>query len=341
MGAIWFTGSALRGTVGDITGTKSGLALSFEEIMDHSDQRYHATLQTNNDDPLRIRSEEFEELILGILYRLGHSPSPVATPPISGLYHKHKNDADFDKDKFNAILELATEAYSHAVEATLDSGSKFLDPTPIVMRCRDQYGLEGALLAIEFVKAIQLALEQSVFGQLFTHYGDIDRIQLIDLFRSESLDAQVGEFIDQRYIDYLSQNFDAIDRMNWRKFEGLSAEYFHREGYHVEIGPGRNDDGIDLRVWRDKGEKGLPPLLLVQCKRQKSAVEKVVVKAMYADIDEHKAGGGLIVTTNRLSEGARNTINARCYPISEADRKTLGTWIRTMRTPWSGIFMSE
>ncbi len=91
-------------------------------------------------------------------------------------------------------------------------------------------------------------------------------------------------FFDQRFINYLSANFDTINQINWRKFEGLIAEFFDRSGFTVEIGPGRNDDGVDVRLWPKTYDNHLPPSMLVQCKRQKEKIEKVVVKVLYADI---------------------------------------------------------
>jgi restriction system protein len=161
--------------------------------------------------------------------------------------------------------------------------------------------------------------------------------ELKNLFESESLETQYGRFLDQRYIDYLAQNL--VGEINWRKFEGLTAEFFAREGYHVDLGPGRSDDGIDVRLWRDKNDG--PPTLLVQCKRQQAKIDKMVVKSLCADVEHHKAGSGLIVTTSSLSMGARETCVARSYPIREANRETVAKWIKRMRTPSSGVFLGE
>jgi len=51
-----------------------------------------------------------------------------------------------------------------------------------------------------------------------------DEKQLRDLFESEEIQTPHDEFSDQRFIDCLEQNFDKIDQINWRQFEGLAAE---------------------------------------------------------------------------------------------------------------------
>ena len=168
-----------------------------------------------------------------------------------------------------------------------------------------------------------------------------DQKKLEELFKSESLETEYGSFFDQRFIHYLINNFDDISKIHWRQFEALACEYFDKLGYHVEIGPGRDDGGIDLRVWDDKATKKGPASILVQCKRQKRKIEKVVVKALWADIIEEKAKSGLIVTTSSISPGAKEVCNARKYNIDEANRETLKKWLWAMREPGSGIFMGE
>jgi restriction system protein len=161
------------------------------------------------------------------------------------------------------------------------------------------------------------------------------------LFESASLETQYGSFFDQRYIDYLARNFDTIDRIHWRKFEGLTAEYFTKLGWRVEIGPGHGDEGVDIRVWPPDAAEDIPPAILIQCKRQKDTIEKVVVKALYADVLHEKAESGLIVTTSRLARGAEKTCGARMYPVRQADRKQLRRWVERLRTSGTGVFLSE
>jgi restriction system protein len=96
-----------------------------------------------------------------------------------------------------------------------------------------------------------------------------------------------------------------------------------------------------MRVWPEKADRQLPPALLVQCKRERKKIGKVVVKALWADVLAERAGSGLIVTTTALSPGAKKVCTARAYRIREADRGTLREWIEAMKTPDRGIFLGE
>mgnify|MGYP000513354610 CR=1 FL=1 len=195
----------------------------------------------------------------------------------------------------------------------------------------DKYGELGSKLAYEII-------EDMVEYERCSPYNSVrrvdwtDLIELKDLFKSEGLEASYGSFIDQRYIDYLYKNFDNdIDLINWRKFEALTCEFFERQGYKVEIGKGRNDGGIDARIWKtDTDSKS--PTIIVQCKRQKNKVSNTIVKALYADLEAENAESGLIVTSTEISQSGKKIAKARGYKINWCERNTLKSWINSMRS---------
>lgn len=168
-------------------------------------------------------------------------------------------------------------------------------------------------------------------------WGDI--LDLSELFRSESVMATYGRFFDQRFVHYLATNFEEIGAVNWRKFEALVAEYFHRRGFNVELGAGRNDNGVDIRVWEADAREPSPPTLIVQCKREQRKIEKVVVKALAADVEWENATQGLLVATADWSPGAREVVATRNYPVTEVNREALQRWLFEMRRPDRGPWL--
>lgn len=341
MGAIRFKSIDLISTVGEIVGYKSGLALTREELVGHLDEapELQETLTYPDDNNVRVRSEEFEMIIIEILYRIGNIPSRIYAPATIMLYHKYKNDLS----KCDMVMEIVLLWHKFLAEivnnrSLLPKGS--IDPKPFLISVFDKYDRVGFDLAFELIEEVNAEWHRNPFSsQRFKDWSD--RKALGELFQSESLETNYGSFIDQRYIDYLSKNFNSIDGVNWRKFEGLTAEYFEKSGYYVEIGPGRDDGNIDLRIWPKVQDITSPPTILVQCKREKKKISKVIVKALWADIYEEKAQSGLIVTTTALSPGAEEVCKARSYPIQQANRSTLKKWIEEMRTPYRGIFLGE
>ncbi len=160
---------------------------------------------------------------------------------------------------------------------------------------------------------------------------------LSDLFAKEQSTASLGRFLDQRFVDYLDANFGDVDSMNWRRFEALVAEYLTRLGFAVELGPGRGDDGVDIRAWPlDVDPAGLATII-VQCKRQGRKIDKAVIKALAADVHWNGADVGLLATTTSWSPGARSVAQTRDYPVLELNRDAVRSWVRAMRTPGIGI----
>lgn len=335
MGRIVFQRAALNGTLSEIVGYKAGLALTQEQLASHADEEYQDLILGDLDDTITLRSEEAEELVAQLLYGVGYTPvrRRVFHPTIE-VFHLVKGRPG-GHAAYQAFQQILLD------ELTAQEGSTDpVDLTPVVERCVDELGAIGAEIVSKYLDLFQLSVHQTSWNRIRrVTWNDV--AELDDLFKSESLTTPHGSYLDQRFIDYLSRNFDDVDQMNWRKFEGLTCEFFEKAGYRVEIAEGRNDGGIDARIWLESAGAGDPPAILVQCKRQKEKVGKTVVKALWADVVEERATSGLVVTTSALYPGAAKVCAARAYPIEAADRRTIQQWIEALRTPFTGVFLGE
>lgn len=327
-------------TLSEATGFKAGLALNKSEILglfDESDY-FHRVLSLDDSASIRLYSENIDEIFVHILNKLGATERTSPVPSTIRIYHKYKDDPELSTIS-NKIYDMFITFLRQSMAEAMKTGNKVLDPTPFMKQAFKQYGKVGLDMSYEFVAGNSEDLHCKLSGYSRIEWSDV--IELESLFSSESLDAMYGKFIDQRYIDFLHKNSDKLGEMHWRKFEGLTAEYFDRKGYNVDIGSGRNDGGIDVRVWKSEDSTSEPPLMLVQCKRYKNKVEKTVVKALWADVQWENAESGLIVTTSEISPGAKKDCVARGYNIQQADKSILRNWLEQMKTPGTGIFMSK
>lgn len=150
------------------------------------------------------------------------------------------------------------------------------------------------------------------------------------LFEGEHVPDDPTVYLDQRYIDYLAKNGEEMSRMHWRNFERLTTEFFRRQGYEVDLGPGTKDGGVDVRVWTDKEAKAGPPIMLIQCKRTKDNVGIETVKAFWADVVFERAESGLIATTAAVTRDSKAMCEARQYPLSFAEGNNVKRWSRSM-----------
>lgn len=213
----------------------------------------------------------------------------------------------------------------------------------IIAEAADLYGKLEA-------EAVSAALDEILFRAncsvvLFrsAQFWD-DVIDLSELFATESILASYGKFFDQRFINYLASNVNEVASINWRRFEALVAEYFHRQGFEVQLGAGRNDDGVDIRAWDASiglNSDSSPPTLLIQCKREKQKTGKVVVKSLAADVRWEKADRGLLVTTAEWSPGARKVVSTRGYPLEEINGTAVRRWLVEMRDNRNGLWYPQ
>lgn len=328
MGGIWGSREFFSDALTEIAGYKAGVVLTDVELFGIMQDQDDVARILDPEGPGggRLHSSTFEDAVVTLLHRLGNTPDDRNVPITIQLFHKYRNTSS--EGIYRAVME-AYRAYMDAKLANPAEGP--LDPTPLILSMHEKHGMAGVDMTIELIEGINRDLHRSAWGSI-RNVDWRDTVELAGLFKSAGLETQHARFFDQRYIDYLSQNFDQVDHMHRRKFEGFTAEYFLREGYRVVLGPGSNDGGVDLRVYPIDADPDRPPMILVQCKRQKAKIDKVLVKSVFADVLEERADTGLIVTTSTLSPGAETTRTARNYPVEASDRSTIRTWIEKLRS---------
>ena len=315
----------------ETVGYKAGLVLTTERLSDML-RDYNEALANEMLDPkggcFRFESIELEGIVAHLLFKVGNIDDPSTIPGTIKIYHRVKNDPS-KLACYLHVMECFDQFAGDTMENPPTKGAA-LDPRKFLRSAMDSFGKDGLDMAMEVIKSFNHDLHISPWGTIRSTNW-IDTIELEELFKSEDLTTQYGSFFDQRFIDYLNANFEQISNIHWRKFEGFAGEYFDREGFSVDIGPGQNDDGIDLRIYPTASRESVPPLIIVQCKRQKQKIGKTLIKSVYADVLHEKAESGLIVTSSYLSPGADQMNTARNYRIETADRNKLRAWVEKMK----------
>lgn len=337
MGGMNFGPRVLADGLSETAGYKAGLALSIEELCDHlSGTRYPDIIVDSEVDGTRLRSEEYEELFYTLLHRIGYLKVEYRGMAYESakLFHKYRKIGKLDE--FEGASRLFNELWLKATEENSRRQKTAIDPTEIVIECRKHFGSVGFEIAIERIEIFHRAATLSPHSVCRAKEWK-NTVELQKLFSGSHSSPEVGKFIDQRFIDYLSINTGRLPEIHWRKFEELTAEFFHREGYKVEIGPGSNDDGVDVRAWHSGSSTTDKPLLIAQCKRQKSKIDRVIVKGLHSDVQHEGAEYGVIVTTSELSPAAKSTIQARGYSIQAIERCGVEKWLSALRSPGTGI----
>ena len=334
MGSLNFSKGTFADHLHEIIGYKAGLAASIEQMCDLLSEYGHADEIRNSEKyGLRIRSEDYEELYYNLLHKVGVTDKPYEG--IIEVFRLRKELATVGGEEFSIdIFNIYQSQIEIQLELTLKEGSKSLDPTDMLSQAYTKYGIKGVDAITRVAEEYERLRNFSPLGvSRWCEWSDV--VDLEDLFSTYKSHVSHGGFFDQRFIDFLSVNQEKIGNIHWRKFEELIGECFSKFGYKVEVGPGSNDDGVDLRVW--KSDTPESPEYIIQCKRQKSKIDKVTVKGLYADVLQEGAEMGLLVTTSEFSPGARKTVDVRGYPIGEVNGRMINNWLVELRTPGAGI----
>jgi restriction endonuclease Mrr len=133
-------------------------------------------------------------------------------------------------------------------------------------------------------------------------------------------------------LDKLLHGTVDLDGLHWREFEELVADLLFKDGYHVELGPGRNDGGKDIIAVKEI--EGIGLFMAVWQAKKLGAGRKVgieVVRELADTCREQKASKGIIVTTTSLTKGAIQRVQRDRFILGKVDRDDLLAWISRIR----------
>ena len=330
MGHIWMTSEGFIASISEDAGTRSGFALGESDILRHLGVNHSFLESVTAREMVRLSSVEYADAVGDLLFALGASDAP-GMPSLGQRFLRILGDGWRENFKVEEILQIEAVALELCRRRANNAEHEVEIMDELMHLVRGKKG--------DIVDALLTAIGTEIAMNPFyvREFSKNEPIEIDDLFQSESLPVEEGNYFDQRFIDYLARNPDYLKKINWRQFEGLTAEWFRRKGYEVELGPGRNDGGVDVRIWKEDESRTGPPTIIVQCKRYKDKVDVLTVKALYADVEFEKAKRGMLVTTSDITPNAQMTINVRNYPVTTANASAVREWISVMRKPGVGF----
>lgn len=341
MGRVWNTRQGHIDTLKELVGIKSGLVLVDKECLDLLEST-HETIaksvfvlsgaikwwQGNKDESISVRVENIEANIIYVMYSIG---------AIRDIRTSREILMDFLFKELHIIPgKCSMEQFE--ILSRVQSFINFTLFAPILLPNNTDTKFEEVVMkkfkeSQDYGEFCRRHLMERSFPMVRSWNG---LIPISDLFESEKkpINTISEQYFDQRYIDYLNAQPNKLQDIQWRQFEYLTAEYFRRHGYHVEVGRGRGDGGKDIIARKEEGIVG-PDLIVVQCKRyaESNPVDVDTVKAFWTTLNEEGATKGLIVTTSRLTSGAKTFCQAHQYRLTSAERETVKLWLKNLASP--------
>jgi hypothetical protein len=131
---------------------------------------------------------------------------------------------------------------------------------------------------------------------------------------------------------YFEKNPDKLYSLKPRQLEFYVGEIFRNQGYDVEMGPGTNDGGIDLRLYQKQDIDQITTLVQVKRYKKSLPIRLDAVAALYGHVEAEKAQDGLFVTTSRYLPGTRNFASRLSKKITLSDSNDLVNWSSKVKT---------
>ena len=317
-------------TILDIVTIKSGIIISEDKLIEILNKSYpndntFSDYENRRNNFIRIRSEEFDAICWDVRKSLGEIEDGQSSYFIGDVNRMMElTEQGYDTIKIlRSIIDILTELHT-------PENPKYIDPNEVVNIALSRK-IAPLQIIIEIINSI---VKQQKLSNSINPVEEINwdgGTNLEDLFNKETLPKKPNEFIEQKFINYLQANPEMLELMHWRNFERLTAEFFNRQNYIVELGPGSNDGGVDLRVY-DK-QDDTKPYIIIQCKRHKKSNEVKIetVKSFYTDVDFEVAKKGIIATTSRIAEGGKKVATIRKYPLEFAENNEIKKWVNKMK----------
>jgi hypothetical protein len=271
-----------RQGIGELVGIRAGLALTNDRIDRH--------LGLNVEEPMppglvRVSASQYKEALFSALLECGSRWCDLGPYPRVMAWQQLSMDTDLYIAAHDLIHRqvheqgVGFEHQTHAGCGLVGQDEEFLEHIrgPAVVAKLDMSVLNSRLDDLDMsraegqafqsggealVRATRLLIaalrsDQHIDPWLRCKTAHATSIaDLSDLFTRSDCPSNSSEFFDQRFIDFLVANVEELPLIHWRQFERLVAEYLHRQGYSVQLGPGSNDDGVDIRVWPSEAESG-------------------------------------------------------------------------------------
>ena len=123
------------------------------------------------------------------------------------------------------------------------------------------------------------------------------------------------DILDQELYAHFAGHPDQLSDLHWRDFEKIIAALLESQGYEVELGPGSNDEGVDIKLLQRDPIGDI--LTLVQVKRYSPdrKIRLEAVQALYGAAMADGAEKSMFVTTSAYLPSAKKFAALRNVPM--------------------------
>jgi HJR/Mrr/RecB family endonuclease len=136
----------------------------------------------------------------------------------------------------------------------------------------------------------------------------------------------IASFVEQRLIEQLHKNPEALKVINRRRFEELVAELWDGFGYEVELTKQTRDRGMDVIAIK---RREVAVRFLIQCKRPDptNPVRVGAVRELHSVKTSEHATKGILATTTYFTRDAKILFEQHPWELERKDFEDIKEWI--------------
>ena len=124
------------------------------------------------------------------------------------------------------------------------------------------------------------------------------------------------DILDQELYDHFASHPDRLSDLQWREFEKIVAALMEAQGYAVELGPGANDGGTDIRLIQRDPIGDILTLVQVKRYRPDRKIKLEAVQALHGAATADSAQRSMFVTTSAYLPSAEKFATRRNVPMT-------------------------
>ena len=143
MGGIWMPRIGFLTSLSELVGYKAGIAIGRDEMHEFLQDDAPELFSGADEGIVRIRSEEFDELLAKLLFSVGNIESASTMPSTIRMYHRVKNDPELFA-LYEAVAGELPSFLQKAIDDFEKTGNRTISPSPFFDWAKEHHGLAGA-----------------------------------------------------------------------------------------------------------------------------------------------------------------------------------------------------
>jgi len=254
-------------------------------------------------------------------------------------------------DNLERSIENLVRKHDHWFDCGFAKFLDYVDAEPVYPSVISIMYFEGPLCSI-FNGEVDDEIFLSEFRDLLESYGfeyDLEsRCQLNIYSTCPNLEKEYRQYFRWQWIcqlivpdcsDIYSELYahfarkpEDLQKLHWREYETLLFRIFQNQGFTAELGPGRGDGGVDIKLLHRDPLGDI--LTFVQAKKYAPhrQIDLTAVQALYGVTVLDEANQGIFVTTSSYAPVTKKFAARTSNKIILKDSSDVSEWCRVAQT---------